>query len=126
VAYSDLLPHVAEVRRRSGQKDRFGQPLEPEANRFADAVYRCRLSNGSGGERFTDRSRDVVVHTHKLYLEQGAELFEADRVTVRHGSTGQVLATNADVTDVIIAEDAFGPHHIEAKLTAIRGGDAED
>jgi hypothetical protein len=126
VSYDALLIHTVEVRRRGVQQDRFGQPIEPRSDRFADVIYRGRLSNGSGGERFTDRSRDVVVHTHKLYLEQGAELFEADRVTVRHGSTGQVLVTNADVTDVIIAEDAFGPHHIEAKLTAIRGGDAED
>ena len=120
--YEDLLIHTVEVRRRSGQKDRFRQPVEPRGNRYADRVYMGRLDAGSGGERHTDRTRDVVEFTHKLFLEAGAELYEADQVTVTDGR-GTTLVTMADVQEVQTFDDDLGPHHVEAKIKAVRSGE---
>jgi hypothetical protein len=122
MSYDSLLIHDVEVRRRNGQSDRFGQPVEPSPDRFADAVYRGRLGARSGGEQFPERSHDVVVETAKVYLQLGAELSESDRVTVRDPRTGRVLAQNCDVTEVTVAEDSQGPHHIEAKISLTRSG----
>lgn len=120
--YSDLLVHHCEVRRRGSKRDRFGQPVEPSASRFADAEYDCRLEESRPSERFTDRSRDVVVSTHTLFLPLGANVVESDRVTVRN-EKGRVLVENANVTGVLEPEDATGPHHVEAKLSAMRSGE---
>lgn len=122
MSYDALLIHTVEVRRRDGATDRFGQPVEPRGDRFADAVYRGRLSGLSGAERFGERSHDSVVQTAKVFLEAGAILAEADLVTVRDRD-GTILAGPADVTEVTPAYDAFGGHHLEAKITATRSGE---
>ena len=125
MSYGELLVHRCEVRRRDDQRDRFGQPVEPSANRHADAEYDCRLEESRPSERFTERARDVVVSTHTLFLSLDAEIVEADRVTVRN-STGQILVENANVTGVLAPEDATGPHHVEAKLSATRSGERKE
>lgn len=122
MSYDALLIHTVEVRRRGANEDRFGQPIEPRPDRFADAVYRGRLSGLSGSERFGERSHDAVVQSAKVFLESGATLAEADQVIVRDPRTNQVIAGPADVTEVKIASDSFGGHHLEAKITTTRSG----
>ena len=122
MSYAALLIHTVEVRRRLAGVDRFGQPIEPRADQFADATYPGRLDAGSGGERYTDRSRDVVEFSHRLFLPANVDLFEADKVTVL-AETGDVLVSNADVKEVQKVWDAFGVHHVEAKLQAVRSGE---
>lgn len=116
MSYEDLLPHTVEVRRNVKQRDRFGQPREG-----TDLVgtFPCRLTNGRGGERYTDRSREVVVRSYVLFMSTGADITEADTVTVRDRAGGD-LVTDADVQDVMTPEDWLGPHHLEAKIQATR------
>ena len=117
MSYDGLLPHTAEVRRDPVQKDRFGQPrTSPQT---IVGAYSCRLTNGSGGERYTDRSREVVVRSYVLFLPTGVDITEADTVTVRD-RTGRVLVQSGDVTDVTVPEDWLGPHHTEAKVQQTR------
>jgi hypothetical protein len=113
VSYDALLIHTVEVRRRGVQQDRFGQPIEPRSDRFADVIYRGR---------FGERSHDAVVQSAKIYLERGATLAEADQVIVRDRS-GAILAGPADITEVTVASDSVGGHHLEAKITATRSGE---
>lgn len=121
--YDELLIHECEVLVRSGAKDRFGQPIEPTSAANPGQRYACRLTNASGGERWTDRTRDVVVKTYKLFLQAGIELYEADRVTVRDARTGRTLAADAEVTDVTTPDDWQGPHHVEAKISVTQSGE---
>lgn len=122
MSYDALLVHTAEVRRKTGRADRFGQPVEANPSAAADAIYDCRLTMARGGERYQDRSRGVVEEQFRLFLQPDAELFESDRVTVRNRD-GRILVLNADVTYVSAPEDATGPHHIEAKLRSQRSSD---
>jgi hypothetical protein len=80
------------------------------------------LSALSGSERFGERSHDAVVQSAKIYLERGATLAEADQVIVRDRS-GAILAGPADITEVTVASDSVGGHHLEAKITATRSGE---
>ena len=116
MSYEDLLPHTVEVRRSVKQRDRFGQP---RAESDAVGEFPCRLTNGRGGERYTDRSREVVVRSYVLFMSTGADITEADTVTVRD-RTGRVLVTDGDVQDVMAPEDWLGPHHLEVKVQSTR------
>lgn len=120
MSYDALLIHHVEIRRRDGRLDRFKQPVDelPVAT-----ITRGRIDTPSGGERFTERSRDVVIYSHKLFLPAGTELYEADRVTVRRSATGDVLCDDGEVTEVQVVDDSRGPHHVEAKLMCRKTGD---
>ena len=124
MAFADHLVHTVEVRRRGGDLDRFQQPVEPSESRPPDATYSGRLTVARGGERFTDRARDVVQATHTLFLPLDAELSEADRVTVRD-EYGGILVRHGNVLMVTRPRDWLGEHHIEVQLSAVRSpGDA--
>lgn len=119
MAFEDLLIHTCEVRARTGRVDRFGQPVEPRSTDVPVASYPARLTSVSGSERFQERARDIVGETWRLFLPNGAELFEADRVTVRDHA-GAILVENANVTHVRRPVDATGYHHVEAKVSEER------
>ena len=124
--YEDHLPHTVEVRRRvEGATDRFGQPVEPVVPQPPLATYKGRLTVGKGGEQFNDRSRDVVKTTHNLFLPLGADVIEADRITV-HDEDGKLLIEDANATLVSTPRDWRGPHHVEVKLEDMRPGDDPD
>jgi hypothetical protein len=120
VSYDALLIHHVEIRRRTGALDRFKQPIDTMP---VVATIPGRIDVPSGGERFTERSRDVVIYSHKLFLPAGTELYEADRVTVRRSATGDVLCEDGEVTEVQVVDDSSGPHHVEAKLMCRKTGD---
>ena len=117
--FTDHLVHTAEIRRRVGQTDRFGQPVEPRASSAPVATYRGRLTVSVGGERNAERSHDVVVTTHTLFLEAGADVNESDRITVKD-EFGRVLVAMANPTLVSRPRDFAGEHHVEVKLTEVR------
>lgn len=123
--YSELLIHEVDVHRLTGAVDRFGQPV-PITGDASSLVgtFACRLTQGSGGERYTDRSRDTVVRKYKLFMPTGVELYESDVVTVRDPRIGRELVTLGNVTDVSVVDDWQGPHHIEAAVEYRRSGDA--
>lgn len=116
MSYDGLLPHTAEIRRDVGAVDRFQQPVGATS---PVGTYFCRLGRGSGGERHTDRSRGVVIRSFDLFLPMDADITEDDTVTVLD-RTGRVLASEADVEEVAVLDDAYGPHHIEAKISITR------
>lgn len=115
MAYADLLIHTCEVRARSGQLDRFGQPQEPSPSAPPVHIYPCRLTSVRGGERFQERARDIVGETWSLFLPVDAELYESDRVTVKD-QHGGVIVDLANVTFVSRPVDSQDYHHVEAKI----------
>ena len=119
--FEDHLVHTVEVRRRNGNTDRFGQPIEPTRTSPASATYVGRLTLGKPSERFTERTHDLVTSTHTLFLPLGSDVAEEDRITVRDES-GNVLVDWANVTGVTTPRGFFGPHHIEVQLDATRSG----
>lgn len=120
---TDHLVHTAEIRRRSGREDRFGQPSEPRAADTPIATYRARLTVSTGGERNAERSHDVVFTTHTLFLEANADVNESDRITVKD-EFGRVLVAMANPTLVSRPRDWQGEHHVEVKLTEVRSSDS--
>lgn len=125
MSYDALLIHEVDVHRLTGAVDRFGQPV-PITGDASSLVgtFACRLTQGSGGERYTDRSRDTVVRKYKLFMPIGVELYESDVVTVRDPRIDRELVTLGNVTDVSVVDDWQGPHHIEAAVEQRRSGDA--
>jgi hypothetical protein len=115
--YADLLIHTATVERRVAGKDRFRQPRtqhEPQV------VLPCRLESAQGkGETFSERSRDVIEVTHKLFLLKGADLREKDLVTVTDPD-GLVLVESGNVVLVKILYDSVTEHHRMALLGVVR------
>lgn len=118
--FEDHLVHTVEVRRRSGRADRFGQPAEPRSADTPLATYAGRLTVATGGERFAERSHDVVVTTHTLFLEVGADVREDDKITVLD-EYGRTLIAMANPTLVSRPRDSAGEHHVEVKITEVRG-----
>jgi hypothetical protein len=114
--FTEHLVHTATVLRRGVGSDRFGQAREPGT---VVGTHRCRLTVARGGERYTERSREVVAATHKLFLEVGADITEADSVTVVD-ELDRPLITNAEVTLVTRPRNWAGEHHVEVELSATR------
>lgn len=121
--FAGLLIHTATVlRRREGppgqqEKDAFGQPKRTEQPVHELA---CRCSRASGGERNSDRSRDVIVANYKLFLDAGADLREDDVVTVTDTRSGRVICERAEVDFCAPVFDGDSEHHIEAKIITQR------
>lgn len=120
--FAGLLIHTVTVlRRREGpvgeqQKDPFGQPTKNEAP-VHELMGRC--SRASGGERNSDRSRDVIVANYKLFLDAGADLREDDVVTVTDPA-GNIICEKAEVDFCTPVYDGEEEHHREAKLVTQR------
>jgi hypothetical protein len=129
VAFEDLLVHRLTSYRRSPLTDRFGQPAHPEPS-IDDPVLDgvpCFLSRPRGGERFTDRSRDVVEELHVVFLAPGWDLVEEDEVIVKD-QDGNVLLP---LTNVVHIRRMTAPmtgggatHHLEVELHTVRGSES--
>ena len=135
--FSGLLLHTVIVFRRqvegeSYKKDRLGQPSRDEKESH---LLECRITNARGGETINDRSHDLVQVTHKLFLNEGADVNEQDVVTVLDAGIGDVEAAQeadpegfaaefhniverAEVLLAMRANDGTGEHHREFKLAA--------
>lgn len=121
--FAEHLVHTAEIYRRPDpQTDRFGQPVEPDEDSVPIGTHVARLTVAKGGEQFNDRSRDVVKTTHNLFLPLGADVIEADRITVKD-EEGKTLVDKANALLVTEPRDWRGPHHVEVKLQDMRAGD---
>lgn len=124
--FDDHLVHVVEIRRRTsgpGGKDRFGQPIPPRSADTAIYTYKGRLTVSKGGERFAERSHDVVVTNHTLFLQKDADVNESDAITVKD-EFGRVLIDMANPTLVKRPRDWQGEHHVEVEITEVRSSDS--
>lgn len=121
--FEDHLVHTVEIRSRSGQNDRFGQPTEPLESSTPTATCKGRLTVSKGGERNAERSHDVVVTNHTLFLPNGTEVNESDRITVKD-EYGRTLVKMANPSLVKRPRDWSGEHHIEVALSEVRSSDS--
>jgi hypothetical protein len=122
MAFADLLQHSATTWRRSGALDEFGQPADVNANsvQWLDSEP-CRMSRTSGGERFTERSLDVIVEMTEIFFSADVDVRESDQVEVRDAGQNVMLARTS-VTLVRVVTDGGGqPHHLEVLCQQIRG-----
>lgn len=121
--FAGLLLHTAEVYRRSGDLDRFGQPVDqnPTITGPMTSTFRCRLTSGRGGRVNDERSRDVFEVTYDLFAEVGADVMEEDTVKVVDPSTGTVLLPYSKVKLKETKYDLNGAHHLELQVVVQRG-----
>jgi hypothetical protein len=122
--FADLLVHEVEVRRRSGNRDRLGQPTDSNPGKLTGApvaTYPCRLTRSRGGLAMQERSLDVFVNRFNLYTELGVDIREDDGVRVLDPDTGLELLVAAKVLNKTVASDRLGPHHLEFELIVQRG-----
>lgn len=123
MAFADLLLHEAQVHRRSGRTDRFGQPVDQNPSQAGDvtATFPCRLSSGRGGRVNDERSIDVFEVTYQCFALPDADVQEDDNVRVVDPNTGVILLPTAKVKIKETLYDGTGPHHLELLLIAQRG-----
>lgn len=125
MSFTSLLVHRLEVRRRTGRVDRFGQPVDSNPGKLADApvigTHACRLTTGSGGLATQERSLDVFVNKHKIFLQLGVDVREDDSVRVLDSRTGEELLPIAKVVDKSTVSDGVGAHHLELDVLVQRG-----
>ena len=123
MAFTGLLCHEAVVHRRSGQVDRFGQPVDANPSQAgpATSTFPCRLSDGRGGRVMDERSLDVFEVTYLLFADPDADVQEDDNVQVRDPSTGNILLPTAKVKVKETLYNATIPHHLEMLLVSQRG-----
>lgn len=120
--FAGLLLHTATVYRRSGDLDRFGQPVDQNPSILGDEIgsFRCRLTSGRGGRVNDERSRDVFEVTYDLFAEIGADVNEEDTVKVTDAG-GTVLLPYSKVKLKETKYDRNGPHHLELQVVVQRG-----
>lgn len=115
--YDDLLIQTAVIFRRSGDLDRFGQPEGPGLSEHGR--YPCRATNASGGEQNTERSHDVIITNHKVFVSSEADVREDDELTVV-GINGEEIVPRGNITLMRQPYDGAGPHHVELTVTCQR------
>lgn len=114
--FEDLLIQTAVIFRRSGDVDSFGQP---KADNEEWGRYPCRVTNASGGEQNTERSHDVIITNHTVFLASDADVREDDEVTVV-GTEDEEIVPRGQVTLKKHPYDGVGPHHKEILVTCQR------
>ncbi len=121
--FAGLLLHEATVYRRSGDVDRFGQPVDqnPTIIGPVTSTFRCRLTSGRGGRINDERSRDVFEVTYDLFAEVDEDVMEEDTVKVVDPNTGTVLLPYSKVKLKETKYDRTGPHHLELQVVVQRG-----
>lgn len=113
MSFESLLGHRMTIQAQTKRKDRFNQPVDVWEDKATDIP--CRLTNPSGGETYTDRSRNVVKADYVLYFQTDVAIGESDRVGTVTDADGNVLATDLDVLLVRPAGGFDGrAHHLEA------------
>lgn len=114
--FANLLIHELRVYRRSGNPDRFGQPAQDHSEWTR---YRCRSTNAQGGEQNDERSHDVVLTNHTVFVERGADVRESDLVSV-FDRDGQEVVPAGQVLLKRPVYDGVGSHHIELVIRCQR------
>jgi hypothetical protein len=124
VGFTAKLLHVCEVYRRSGEKDRFGQPVDANPSLIQGTLtntYICRVDPGKGGMTMTERSIDVYSVRYMLYTQPDCDIREDDSIRVLDPKTDEVLVPYAKVKQKNKVYDIDGPHHVEIELLSQRG-----
>jgi hypothetical protein len=110
-----LLIKLADTYRRSGDKDYFGQPAGDGDAGPADEIYLsdlpCWVSVGSGGEQGGSETMDVVGVTYSVTFRLGHDITEKDTIILKNAD-GSLIAPKANISQVRIANDGDGPHHM--------------
>jgi hypothetical protein len=123
--FEELLVHRAEVRRRTGRTDRFGQPVDSNPSKLTDddlvGTHPCRATRGKPGLTNEERSLDVFEALHTVFLKPGVDVREDDAVTVVDPVTGETVVPISKVKVKNVVYDGDGPHHIELVVMAQRG-----
>lgn len=84
----------------------------------------CRLNEKTGGLSFTERTHDTLQESGTLFLQPGANIREDDSVEVYDPRTQYALLKDATVAQMRNVYDSRSLHHVECRLTSIRGSDA--
>ncbi len=125
--FTNLLIHELQVYRRSGDLDRFGQPVDynPTFAGALTATYPCRISgksgNQSGGRDTDDYSRDVFEINYRVFVDPDADVREDDTVLVLDPRTSFELMPKAKVTRKSVISDGSATHHLEIDCRVERG-----
>ena len=124
--FSDLLIHTVEVYRRTGLKDRFGQPMSvnPRQNISAGEalvhVYPCRVDRGTGGLTMQERSIDVFETMWEMFTNPDVDIRTDDACRVLD-EVGNELVPMAKCKVKSAAADSAHTHHLEFILWAQSG-----
>lgn len=126
MAFADLLIHQLEVLRRRTGTDRMGQPHD-RWDTIARGVP-CRATtgggdrgSGKGGERATERMRDVYEVSHRVFIaDDTVDVREDDEVIVFDSAEVEVMPR----ARVLLKRRVFGrgdDHHTELDCQMLRG-----
>lgn len=122
MAFSALLVHTAQTYRRSGDLDEFGQPSDVQQGDLYLEDVPCRANVNAGGERFGERSLDVVVETAEVFFLPGVDIREDDALEVFDQDGAKIIGLDSNITLVRRATDGTGAtHHVEVLTQTIRG-----
>jgi hypothetical protein len=111
VSFDGLLVHTATVKERTGETDRFGQPVDRWRVKHENVP--CRLMVAKGTQRTTLVSNELVEVTHMLYTTGEDEIAEGDLVVVEDAD-GEVVADGLLVLVVErVSKGAGGRHHAQ-------------
>lgn len=123
MSYASLFVHRVRVYRRTGTLDRFGQPVVGEGSHTLVGEHACRLNEKSGGEAFTERSRDVIQETGTLFVLAGVDIREDDQVEIFDPRNDYVLVSEGNVKQLRRVYDSRSWHHTEATIHVVRGSE---
>ena len=126
--FSSLLPQTVEVYARSGQVDRFGQPVDsnPRQNKLGRLIgsYPCRVYAKSGGLVNQERSLDVFERVWAMLTELSADIQENDAVRVI-APGGAIEVNLAVIKDSGVIYTGDKAHHKEFTLLEQSGPNPE-
>jgi hypothetical protein len=109
VSYTDLLISTCDIKRfTDGPPDPYGQPVKSWSTILSGTP--CRLV-ATGGKEITQGIK-IVIADYRLFLGNGIDITEQDRVTV-DGKSYEVLLIDG-------MQDANGDHHTECDLFSVR------
>ncbi len=126
--FATLLPQTVEVYGRSGQVDRFGQPVDsnPRQNTLGRPIgsWPCKAYMKSGGLVNQERSLDVFERVHYVLTQLDCDLQENDAVRVLD-QDGEIFVHLAIVKDSEVKYAGLKPHHKEFCLIEQSGPNPE-
>lgn len=122
MSFNSLLIHRAQIERRTGDVDEYGQrPIEFDT--VVATEVPCRITRGEGGRVNTERSIGVFEVEHEIFFkpEDDAIINEDDLITVT-GQDGIEMLPPARVKQKRIAYGQNNAaHHLEVIVLVQRG-----